>query len=134
MGETLPLMWRKFPERYTLMGNYCETCGTAFFPARMVCPNCRRRGKLVPKQMPRRGKIFSFTEVKTGPTGFDHETPYFLAVIELENGVRLLSQVVDSEAEKVKIGARVEKVFRKISEQRREGAIAYGYKFKVVKQ
>ncbi|MFH1225137.1 MAG: Zn-ribbon domain-containing OB-fold protein [Candidatus Diapherotrites archaeon] len=133
MSEALPLIWRKFPERYTLAGNSCSTCGEDFFPARGVCPNCRRRGKLSAKQMPRKGKVISYTEVMTGPTGFDHETPYFLAIIELENGARLLSQVVDSENEKVRIGAHVEKVFRKISEQRKEGAIAYGYKFRVVK-
>jgi len=69
----------------------------------------------------------------SGPIGFDHETPYFLAVIELENGVRLLSQIVDSEPEHVKIGARVDKVFRKVADAHKEGAISYGYKFKVVK-
>ena len=44
----------------------------------------------------------------------------------------MLAQVVDSEPEKVKIGAKVKKMFRKISDPEAEGAIAYGYKFKVV--
>ncbi len=128
----LPLIWRKFSERYLLQGNCCETCGTCFFPARQICPNCRRKGKLVPKEMPREGKIITYTEVFTGPYGFEYETPYFIAIIELSNGARLLSQVVDSPKEKIRIGAKVKKVFRKISDIDPEGPIAYGYKFKVV--
>jgi hypothetical protein len=133
MNEALPLIWRKFPERYNLMGNYCETCKTPFFPARQVCPNCRRKGKLVPMQMPRKGKILTYAEVFVGPAGFEKETPYFLAIVELENKARVLSQIVDSERDAIKTGAKVEKVFRKVSDTDQEGAIAYGYKFKVVR-
>ena len=81
--------------------------------------------------MPREGKIISWTEVFSGPEGFEHEVPYFLAIIELNNKVKILGQIVDSEKEKVKIGANVKKVFRKISDTDVEGPIAYGYKFKV---
>lgn len=132
MDNALPLVWRNYPQRYNLHGNKCVNCGTSFFPERIVCPACRRKGKLVPEQMPRIGKIVSWTEVFVGPKGFEFETPYFLALIELSNGVKLLSQIVDSAKGKVKTGAKVEKVFRKISDNDSEGAIAYGYKFKVV--
>lgn len=132
MNSSLPLIWRKFPERYTLLGNKCLTCGKSFFPARHICPNCRRKGKLVEEQMPRSGKITSWTEVFSGPEGFEHETPYFLAIIELQNKARILAQVVDSKKEEVKIGSKVKMVFRKISDTDVEGPIAYGYKFKVV--
>jgi len=129
---SLPLIWRKFGERYDLDGNCCTTCGTCFFPARKVCPNCRRKGKLVARKMAKTGKIVSYTEVCSGPAGFEHETPYFITIVELDNNAKLLSQVVDSDREKIKIGARVEKVFRKISDIDPEGPIAYGYKFKIV--
>lgn len=82
--------------------------------------------------MPFTGKIISFTEVFAAPFGFEKETPYFLALIELENTAKILSQIVDSKKEKIKIGAKVKKAFRKISDIDPEGAIAYGYKFKVV--
>ena len=101
MDGSLPLIWRKFGERYDLDGNFCQTCKTAFFPARPVCPNCRRKGKLVEQKMPKTGKVITFTEVFSGPAGFEHETPYFIAIIELENKTRLLSQIVDSEREKI---------------------------------
>jgi len=131
MNGALPLQWRRYPERYLLRGSYCETCKTPYFPARKICSKCRRKGKIVDMDMPRTGKVYSFTEVFVAPAGFENETPYFLALIELENGAKVLSQIVDSEKEKVKIGARVRKVFRKIADTDEEGAIAYGYKFKV---
>ena len=128
----LPLHWRKYPERYRLEGNINIETGQEFFPARVVDPRAGRKGLLQSKEMPREGKILSWTEVFVGPVGFDNETPYFLAIVELANGVRILTQIVDSEKEKVKIGAKVRKMFRKISDTYAEGAIAYGYKFKVV--
>ncbi|MEM4255632.1 MAG: Zn-ribbon domain-containing OB-fold protein [Candidatus Norongarragalinales archaeon] len=132
MREALPLVWREIPERYNLIGSVCENCKHEFFPQRLICPNCRRKGNLAAKKMPEEGKIYSFTEVHAGAKGFENETPYVLAVIELSNGVKLLSHVVDSPAEKIKIGAGVKVVFRKIFAEGEEGIIAYGFKFKVL--
>ena len=131
MMEALPLLWRRIPERYNMLGSKCLTCGTPYFPQRKLCPKCRRKGNIVKEMMPEEGTIYSFTEVHTGPKGFEQETPYFLAMVELTNGVRVLSQLVDSPKEKVAIGTPVKRVFRKISEDGEEGIIAYGYKFKI---
>ncbi len=131
--QLLPSVWRHIPERYSLLGSHCETCGKDYFPQRLVCATCRRKGKIVQKLMPREGKIASYTLVHAAPAGFELEAPYFLAIIELPNGVRLLTQVVDSDASTIAIGAPARMVFRKISEDGKQGAIAYGYKFKVVK-
>jgi uncharacterized protein len=130
--KALPLQWRKYGERYRLEGNKNPETGEHFFPARAIDPRMGRKGSLEKTEMPREGKIISWTEVFVAPAGFENETPYFLAIIELDNKVRLLTQIVDSPKEKVKIGARAKKVFRKISDTDEEGAIAYGYKFKVI--
>src|SRR3989344_7250208 len=101
---SLPLIWRNFSERYNLLGSKCKSCGKSFFPTRLICPNCRTKGKLVAEQMPFTGKIVSWTKVFVGPQGFDMETPYFLALIELDNGAMILSQLVDNDDGKVKTG------------------------------
>jgi uncharacterized protein len=132
MNDSPQLAWRRYSERYNLMGNHCENCKNDFFPTKIVCPNCGRHGKLTPKEMPREGKIISYTEVLVGPTGFENQTPYTLAIIELTNNVRVLSQIVDSQKDAIKTGATVRKVFRKISDPHHEAAIAYGYKFTIV--
>ncbi|HIH19935.1 TPA: Zn-ribbon domain-containing OB-fold protein [Candidatus Micrarchaeota archaeon] len=132
MRDALPLVWREIPERYNLIGSICENCKKEFFPQRVICPNCRRKGHLVPKKMPDEGKIYSFTEVHAAAKGFENETPYMLAIIELTNGVRILSHIVDSPGEKINFGIPVKAVFRKIFSDGDEGIIAYGFKFKII--
>ena len=132
MRNLLPLIWRGNKERYRLVGSQCDCCGKEYFPQRKICPTCRRKGKLVEKKMPEQGKILSYTLVHSAPAGFELESPYHLALIELSNGIRVLSQLADTPADKVTIGANVKMVFRKIFEDDEEGAIAYGYKFTVV--
>jgi len=56
--------------------------------------------------------------------------PYVLAIIEMEEGCRLTSQVIDVEPSKVKIGMRVESAFRKLGQDGESGIIHYGYKFR----
>lgn len=129
---TAPLNWRRYNERYRLEGSHCKNCDSFFFPVREICPKCRRTGKIEKTEMPFTGKIVSFTKVFVGPEGFENQVPYFLAIIELENKARLLAQLVDSPEKKIKIGARVKKVFRRIGEISGKEVINYGYKFKVV--
>ena len=129
MRGALPLIWRNINQRYNLIGNHCKTCNADFFPERLICPNCRRKGQLVEKEMPRIGKVFSYTKVYVAPSGFEAQAPYFLALVKLENGVTVLTQLVDTADEEIKIGLAVKTVFRKIFEDGHEGVIAYGFKF-----
>jgi uncharacterized OB-fold protein len=132
MKEAIPLTWRRIPERYRLLGVKCETCGKNYFPKRSICPQCRRKGKIVDVQYSGKGKIFSFTEVTAPPQGFEDQAPYVLAVIELDEGAKLTAQVVDVGESEVKIGSRVEQVFRVIQRDDPEGLVHYGFKFKLV--
>lgn len=133
MKEAIPLTWRRIPERYRLLGVKCENCSTNFFPKRLVCPKCRRKGKIVEIQYSGKGAVYSFTEVNAPPAGFEDQISYILAVIELDEGAKLTAQIVDANKSDVKIGSRVEKVFRVIQRDDPEGLIHYGFKFKLVK-
>ncbi len=132
MVQAIPRIWRNAKQRYNLEGIHCEVCKESFFPKRTICPNCRRKGKLVEKQMPNTGTIYSYSLVNSAPVGFEYEVPYFVAIVELDNGVKIFSQVVDSDPEKVKIGAKVKAVFRRVQAGTVEDVIAYGFKFMVV--
>ena len=132
MRESIPLTWRRIPERYRMLGVRCPNCGTAYFPKRSVCPSCRRKGKLEEVQFAGKGKVFSFTEVTSPPEGFEDQVPYILAVIELDEGARLTGQIVDATNADVKIGSKVERVFRVIQRDDPEGLVHYGFKFRLV--
>lgn len=133
MKESIPLTWRRIPERYRMKGNKCLTCASVYFPPRAICPKCRRKGKLETLYFKGRGKVYSFTEIHSPASGFEEQVPYVLAIIELEEGARIIGQIVDAHKEDVKIGDNVESVFRKLQSDDPEGLIHYGFKFRLMK-
>ncbi len=129
MKESIPLNWRRIPERYRLEGTKCETCGTYYFPSRILCPKCRRKGVLKNVKMKGTGKIYSYTVIHAPASGFEKNVPYVFAIIELDEGPRLSAQIVDVDPADVTIGMRVKHVFRRIQSEDPEGVIHYGFKF-----
>ncbi|OYT54136.1 MAG: transcriptional regulator [Candidatus Altiarchaeales archaeon ex4484_2] len=123
--------WRLIPQRYNLVGTKCSNCGEKFFPPRVICPNCRRAGDIEEFRFSGEGRVYSYTVIHVPPDGFEFQKPYILGIIELAEGPRILSQIVDCKPEDVEIGSRVEKVFRKVIADGSEGIIRYGYKFKL---
>lgn len=128
----VPRFWRKIPNRYNLIGTKCTRCDSIFFPPRSVCPNCRRTGNLESYKLSGNGKIVSQISIRVPQEGFEDETPYVLAIIELDEGPRIMGQITDVNKEDVNIDDRVEATFRKIGEEGKRGIIHYGYKFKLV--
>lgn len=77
------------------------------------------------------GVIESFTVVYNAPKDFENQVPYILALIKLENGEKITSQIVDSD--KIDIGMKVEPCLRRLYSDGEDGLICYGAKFRVVK-
>lgn len=66
------------------------------------------------------GTVYSHSTVHRALVpGFEDDVPYVVAMIELDEGVRLVSQIIDCEPKKIFIGLRVSVVF----EEAREGVI-----------
>jgi len=122
--------WRKFKERYGLVGSHCEKCDSYFYPARVICPRCRRQGKISEYKFTGKGTVFSYTTVRVAPEGFERYVPYVMAIVELEEGAKVVSQVVDCSPDDVRIGMPVEVCFRKIREDGKSGLVLYGFKFR----
>ncbi len=125
--------WRHISQRYNLIGSKCTECDTTFFPSRTICPNCRRKGNLEPFTFSGKGKIHSFSVINSPPSQFKKIAPYVVAIIDLEEGARVTSQIVDIGLDEVEIGDEVEMVFRKIDEDGEGGVISYGFKFRLKK-
>ena len=95
----------------------------------MVCPECRSQ-ELNKHRFSGRGTIYSFSTVYSPLPRFEEMAPYVVALIDLDEGPRLAAQMTDVEPTDVEIGAPVEMVVRKISEEGVKGVILYGYKFR----
>jgi len=128
----IPRFWREISSRYNFIGSKCGSCGALDFPPRAVCPRCGRRsvGKMERLKLGGRGKGVTFTIIHDAPKAFDMMKPYVLAIVELDEGLRVTSQVIDVDPAEVKIGMPVESAFRKLGEEGEAGIIHYGYKFR----
>lgn len=76
------------------------------------------------------GKVFTYTIIRVAPEGFKAYAPYLIGVIQLDEGPKVTSQIVDCRPDSVYIGMPVEMCFRKIREQGQHGIICYGFKFR----
>lgn len=121
--------WRLREQRYRLIGEVCPHCETAIFPPRDICPDCGSEAT-TKKQFSGRGEVFSFTKVFDAPAGHEHNAPYTLALVRLEEGPMVTAQLTDLGDEPVEIGMPVEMVTRKLREDGERGMLIYGYKFR----
>lgn len=122
-----PRYHREIPQRYRLEAGKCKQCGHISFPPRLVCTKCRSKS-FETVQLSREGKILTFAIIRVGPDKFSKETPYVVAIIELNDGVRLTAQVADCDVNKVEIDSKIKMVFRKIQDEGKSGLHCYGYK------
>lgn len=96
-----------------LKGRKCSSCGEISTLKLPVCPACHVRQKFEETKLSRTGTIFTYSQEHYFPTP---EPPVTMVSIDLDGGGRLLTQMTDYEHDTVKIGNRVELVFRRMHE------------------
>ncbi|MGW8322632.1 MAG: Zn-ribbon domain-containing OB-fold protein [Thermodesulfobacteriota bacterium] len=102
-------------ERQELVLQRCKGCGTWSHPPRPMCPKCR---SLEREWSPVSGKgtVYSWVTYREAPhPGF--KVPYSVVLVELEEGVRLVSNLVDVGSEEIAIGMPVEVVFDRVNDE-----------------
>ncbi len=101
--------------RHQLLVQRCRGCGTLRFPARDICSRCLSRdAEWTP--VSGRGTVFSFAVMhQVYHPGFAAEVPYAVVVVELEEGPRMLSNVVGCPVGEITVGMPVEVVFEDVS-------------------
>jgi uncharacterized OB-fold protein len=102
-----------------LMIPKCRACGRAFMYPRVLCPFCASRD-IAWIQASGRGRLYSFEIAhQILNKAFKVKTPVVLAMVELEEGPRLLTNLVDVEPDpkKLRCDMPVEVVFAKLTDQ-----------------
>ena len=107
-GDT-KLYWDAAKE-HRLSIQRCADCQRSVFYPRSICPHCGS-DRLHWIDSSGRGTVYSYTVVHRAPGGFTDAVPYVVALIDLEEGVRLMSNVVDCAPGDVQIGEHVEVTF-----------------------
>ena len=94
--------------RHELILQRCRSCGTLQHRPRALCVSCLS-DEIEHFPASGRGTVYSFTVTHQNQApGFRDALPYVLAYVELEEGVRLLTNIVGCSPENVRIGLPVE--------------------------
>ena len=102
--------WEGARERRLVMPR-CTACGHMFFYPRSECPECMADG-IEWVQVSGSGTVYSFTIVRQpADPAFRDDVPYPYAIVELDEGPRMVTTIVGCDPEEVRIGMRVTTVF-----------------------
>ena len=104
-----------------LLIKHCNACGRAFFYPRDHCPRCWSTDTTW-LEASGRGKIYTFTVVHTNDLPpFKDRVPYVIAIVELDEGVRMTTNIEGVEPDAVRCDMPVQVAFRE--EAREEGSV-----------
>jgi len=128
---TIARFWRDNASRYNLIAARCSNCAHLYFPPRTVCPLCHRKsiGKMERIKLKGEGKVYSYSVVHDALPQFELMKPYVVAMVQLDEGIKITGQIIDCDPAEVHIGMKVRTTMRKLGEEGPSGIIHYGYKF-----
>jgi uncharacterized OB-fold protein len=110
--------WNAARQRQLLIRK-CDDCGELHFMPRYLCPVCWS-DNLKWVECKGTGSVHSYTIIRRAPMAvFAPRVPYVVALIELDEGPRMMANVLTQAALSIAIGDRVQVTF----EDRGDGAL-----------
>lgn len=102
-------------KRHELMMQRCKKCADWIFYPREQCPNCFSQD-LEFQKVSGRGRVYAYTTVyqPTHPA-FVPEAPYVFAIVQLDEGLRVATNIVGIPHEQVKVDMAVEATYEDVS-------------------
>jgi len=107
--------WWEALKRHELYLQKCRDCAALRYYPRAQCPEC-----LSPRtdwvRASGRGKVYTFTATwQNQAAGFRESLPYVMAYVQLDEGPKMLTNIIDCGPEQVKIGMPVEVVYEDVT-------------------
>lgn len=100
-----------------LVFQQCRECAQRIFYPRTVCTRCMSED-LEYVASSGRGTVYSYTTLYTpGHPAFADDVPYTIVLVTLEEGVRVLADLVECEPDKVAVGMPVEVLFDVVTDE-----------------
>jgi uncharacterized OB-fold protein len=104
-----------------LVMQHCRDCRAWVWTPRPLCNECGSDG-LEWKPMSGNGKVYSFTVIRqivgrAASKAFEPDVPYVVAWVDLDEGPRMITNIVQCPVESVQLGMKVSVVFEQASPQ-----------------
>ena len=94
----------------------CKSCANLFFYPRELCPNCDSSDTEW-VGVSGKGRLYSYTVVyQAGNPAFQPDTLYIYALVQLDEGPRIPTNLVDCEIEDAEIDMPVEVAFEDVTD------------------
>jgi hypothetical protein len=93
----------------------CKSCGAVIAPPSGACYNCGGI-EMEWTEVSGKGTLVSFTVIHVAPDEFKDEAPYYIAIIELEEGTRVSARLLGYDPlkpEEVKLGIPLQLTYDK---------------------
>lgn len=104
-------------KREQLLIQKCQDCQKVIFYPKMFCPDCLS-SNLEWVKASGKGKVYSYMVVYSyQPTEFEEDVPYVVAIIDLEEGVRMMSNIIGCNPEDVRCDMNIEVIFDHITDK-----------------
>lgn len=95
----------------------CKDCKEYIFYPRLLCPECHSLD-LEWTEASGKATVYTYTVVKTNsPSAFLADIPYVVAIVRLEEGVQMLTNIVGCDPDNVRCDMPVEVVFEKLNDE-----------------
>lgn len=109
--------WEAAKQRILLVQR-CDDCGTHYFYPRRFCPECLS-DRVIWLESSGRGRLHTFVINHRPPRGFPAAGPFVIGIVELDEGPRLMTNIVDIEPDpaKIRCDMPVEVVFEEITDE-----------------
>jgi len=109
--------WWEGCRRHELLLQRCMQCGHRQFYPRTICTACMSES-LEWTRSAGRGRVRTFTICRRAVSAaYAGDVPYVIALVQLEEGPTMMSNIVECDPESVTIGMRLEVVFEQWSEE-----------------
>jgi uncharacterized OB-fold protein len=86
-----------------LLGGRCGACGHHHFPAAALCPYCSSPDT-EPVPLSAEGRLWAWTAVTHPPPGYLGQVPYGFGVVELPEGLRVVTRLTEADPDKLRAG------------------------------
>src|SRR5215470_667839 len=94
------------PRGARLLAARCGACSGLHFPASDTCPYCGQDGCTV-EAVGERGTLALFTVVNARPPGYRGPLPYGFGIVDLDEGMRVVSRLAEARLERLQAGMAV---------------------------
>jgi uncharacterized OB-fold protein len=99
-----------------LLVTHCDACGENIWYPRPLCPFCHST-ETSWLESAGIGTIYSFSVMRRGVGDWAKVVPYVIAYVELTEGPRVMTNIVESDVDRVSIGDPVEVVFYRAGDE-----------------